>query len=127
MTAATLPVDTTSSAQEESPWSRAWRRLKRRKGAMAALVVVVLLILLAVLAPWVAPYDPTATSFATVRKPPSWAPWFATDEAGRDILSRVFWARRAPLAAGRVSAGIPVGAGLPLGLLPGCAGAWVAR
>ena len=43
MTAATLPVETTSSAQEESPWSRAWRRLKRRKGAMAALVVVVLL------------------------------------------------------------------------------------
>ena len=27
---------------EENPWARAWRRLKRRKGAMAALVVVVL-------------------------------------------------------------------------------------
>jgi peptide/nickel transport system permease protein len=119
MTVAALPVETTSSAQEESPWSRAWRRLKRRKGAMAALVVVVLLILLAVLAPWVAPYDPTATSFATVRKPPSWAHWLGTDEVGRDMLSRVIWGARASLSAGLVSVGIAVGAGVPLGLLVG--------
>jgi len=125
MTAATLPVETTSSAQEESPWSRAWRRLKRRKGAMAALVVVVLLILLAVLAPWVAPYDPTATSFATVRKAPSWAHWFGTDEVGRDVLSRVIWGARASLSAGLVSVGIAVGAGVPLGLLAGYAGGWI--
>ena len=125
MTAATLSVETTSSAHEESPWSRAWRRLKRRKGAMAALVVVVLLILLAVLAPWVAPYDPTATSFATVRKPPSWAHWLGTDEVGRDVLSRVIWGARASLSAGLVSVGIAVGAGVPLGLLAGYAGGWI--
>ena len=125
MTAAALPVETTSSAHEESPWSRAWRRLKRRKGAMAALVVVVLLILLAVLAPWVAPYDPTATSFATVRKPPSWAHWLGTDEVGRDVLSRVIWGARASLSAGLVSVGIAVGAGVPLGLLAGYAGGWI--
>ena len=122
MTAAALPVETTSSAHEESPWSRAWRRLKRRKGAMAALVVVVLLILLAVLAPWVAPYDPTATSFATVRKPPSWAHWLGTDEVGRDVLSRVIWGARASLSAGLVSVGIALGVGVPLGLLAGYAG-----
>jgi len=125
MTAATLPVETTSSAQEESPWSRAWRRLKRRKGAMVALVVVMLLILLAALAPWVAPYDPTATSFATVRKAPSWAHWFGTDEVGRDVLSRVIWGARASLSAGLVSVGIAVGAGVPLGLLAGYAGGWI--
>jgi peptide/nickel transport system permease protein len=125
MTAATLPAETTSSAREESPWTRAWRRLKRRKGAMAALVVVVLLILIAVLAPWVAPYDPTATSFATVRKAPSWAHWFGTDEVGRDVLSRVIWGARASLSAGLVSVGIAVGAGVPLGLLAGYAGGWI--
>jgi peptide/nickel transport system permease protein len=125
MTAATLPVETTSTAQEESPWSRAWRRLKRRKGAMAALVVVVLLIVVAILAPWVAPYDPTATSFATVRKPPSWTHWLGTDEVGRDVLSRVIWGARASLSAGLVSVGIAVGAGVPLGLLAGYAGGWI--
>ena len=30
----TLPVVTVADASEENPWARAWRRLKRRKGAM---------------------------------------------------------------------------------------------
>ncbi|MBS0537422.1 MAG: ABC transporter permease [Proteobacteria bacterium] len=110
---------------EENPWARAWRRLRRRKGAMAALIVVVLLIAIALLAPWVAPYDPTVTSFAQVRKPPTWAHWFGTDEVGRDVLSRVIWGARASLSAGLVSVGIAVGAGVPLGLLAGYAGGWI--
>jgi peptide/nickel transport system permease protein len=125
MTVATLPPQAAATAQEENPWARAWRRLKRRKGAMAALVVVVALILLAVLAPWFAPYDPTATSFGTVRKPPSWAHWFGTDEVGRDVLSRILFGARASLSAGLVSVGIAVGAGVPLGLLAGYAGGWI--
>jgi len=122
MTAVAVPVAT---AQEESPGARAWRRLKRRKGAMAALVVVVLLILVAVLAPWVAPYDPTKTSFAMVRKAPSCAHWLGTDEVGRDVLSRVIFGARASLSAGLVSVSIAVGAGVPLGLLAGYAGGWI--
>ena len=125
MTVTALPTQAAATAQEENPWARAWRRLKRRKGAMAALVVVVLLILLAVLAPWIAPYDPTATSFSTVRKPPSWAHWFGTDEVGRDVLSRILFGARASLSAGLVSVGIAVGAGVPLGLLAGYAGGWI--
>ena len=125
MTVTALPQQAAATAQEENPWARAWRRLKRRKGAMAALVVVVILILLAVLAPWIAPYDPTATSFTTVRKPPSWAHWFGTDEVGRDVLSRVIFGARASLSAGLVSVGIAVGAGVPLGLLAGYAGGWI--
>jgi len=122
MTVATLPLAT---AHEESPWARAWRRLKRRKGAMAALVVVVFLILLALLAPWVAPYDPTKTSFGLVRKAPSWAHWLGTDEVGRDVLSRVIFGARASLSAGLVSVSIAIGAGVPLGLLAGYAGGWI--
>ena len=125
MTVTALPQQAAATAQEENPWARAWRRLKRRKGAMAALVVVVILILLAVLAPWIAPYDPTATSFTTVRKPPSWAHWFGTDEVGRDVLSRILFGARASLSAGLVSVGIAVGAGVPLGLLAGYAGGWI--
>jgi peptide/nickel transport system permease protein len=125
VTVAALATTEASSAREENPWARAWRRLKRRKGAMAALAVVVLLVLVAVLAPWIAPYDPTATSFTTVRKAPSWAHWLGTDEVGRDVLSRVIWGARASLSAGLVSVGIAVGAGVPLGLLAGYAGGWI--
>jgi peptide/nickel transport system permease protein len=125
MTVAALPPQAAATAQEENPWARAWRRLRRRKGAMVALVVVVILILLAVLAPWITPYDPTATSFSTVRTPPSWAHWFGTDEVGRDVLSRILFGARASLSAGLVSVGIAVGAGVPLGLLAGYAGSWI--
>ncbi len=113
------------SAREESPAARAWRRLKRRKGAMAGLAVVVLFVLLAVLAPLIAPYDPTLTSFSQVRKPPSWIHWMGTDEVGRDVLSRVIFGARASLSAGLVSVGIALGLGVPLGLLAGYAGGWI--
>jgi peptide/nickel transport system permease protein len=124
---ATAAIDTVvqGSASEENPWARAWRRLRRRKGAMVALVVVVLFILMALFAPWIAPYDPTATSWSLVRKAPSWAHWFGTDEVGRDVLARIIWGARASLSAGLVSVGIAVGAGVPLGLLSGYAGGWI--
>ena len=77
------------------------------------------------LAPLIAPYDPTLTSFTQVRKAPSWAHWLGTDEVGRDILSRIIFGARASLSAGVVSVGIAVGLGVPLGLLAGYAGGWI--
>ena len=70
----------------------------------------------------VAPYDPIATSFATVRKAPSAAHWFGTDEIGRDVLSRVVFGARASLLAGVVSVLISLSIGVPVGLLAGYAG-----
>jgi peptide/nickel transport system permease protein len=125
MTATTLPDVVVADASEENPWARAWRRLKRRKGAMVGLAIVVLFVLLAVFAPLVAPYDPIATSWSAVRKPPSWAHWLGTDEVGRDVLSRIIWGARASLSAGLVSVGIALGVGVPLGLLAGYAGGWI--
>jgi peptide/nickel transport system permease protein len=125
MTASALPDVAVADASEENPWARAWRRLKRRKGAMAGLVVVALFVLVAVFAPLVAPYDPIATSWSAVRKPPSWEHWLGTDEVGRDVLSRIIWGARASLSAGLVSVGIALGIGVPLGLLAGYAGGWI--
>jgi len=118
-------AETAQPAREENPWARAWRRLRRRKGALVGLAVVLLFIMLALLAPWVAPYDPIATSWSLVRKAPSWAHWFGTDEVGRDVLSRIIWGARASLGAGLVSVGIAAGVGVPLGLLAGYAGGWI--
>jgi len=55
---------------EVTPRRRAWRRLMRRGGAMFGLAVVTLFVLIAVLAPLLAPYDPVATSWSTVRAAP---------------------------------------------------------
>ncbi len=106
----------------DSPMQRAWRRLKRRKGAMIGLGVIVVMILVALFAPLIAPYDPTAQSWSAVRKPPSATYWLGTDEVGRDLLSRIIYGARASLSAGVISVGIAISIGVPLGLVAGYAG-----
>ena len=110
---------------EESPGARAWRRLLKRKSAVFGLVVIVLFVAVALLAPLIAPYDPTQQSWTAIRKPPSLQHWFGTDESGRDLFSRVIFGARASLLAGVVSVSIALGLGVPIGLLAGYGGRWI--
>ena len=100
-------------------------RLIRRPASALGLVVVVLFVVIALAAPWVAPYDPLATSWSAIRKAPTALHWMGTDENGRDVLSRVVWGARASLLAGVVSVLIAAGVGVPAGVLAGFAGGWV--
>jgi peptide/nickel transport system permease protein len=121
---AALAADTALEPAERKPWRRALRKLWRRRGAMVGLGFVVFFVLMALFAPWLSPQDPLATSWSAVRKAPSAAHWFGTDEIGRDVLSRVIWGARASLLAGCVSVGISLAVGLPLGLFAGYVGRW---
>src|SRR5262249_38608163 len=76
-------------------------------------------------APLIAPYDPTAQSWTSVRKAPSLAHWFGTDDVGRDVLSRVIYGARASLLAGCISIAIALSIGVPLGLIAGYIGGFV--
>ena len=109
----------------ESPGRRALRRFLRHRLAVAGLIVVLAFIIAAALAPWIAPYDPVATSWSRIRKPPSELFLFGTDENGRDVLSRVLWGARASLMAGGLSVTAALLLGVPFGLLAGLAGGWV--
>jgi peptide/nickel transport system permease protein len=111
--------------RELSPGRRAMLRLVRRRGAMLGLAIVLFFIAIALFAPLIAPYDPVQTSWTAVRKAPSAAYWFGTDEIGRDVLSRVIWGARASLMAGLVSVCISMAMGVPIGLLAGYMGGWV--
>src|SRR3954466_4960186 len=91
---------------------------------MLGLGIVLFFIVLALLAPWLAPYDPLATSWGAVRKAPTLAHLFGTDDIGRDVLSRVVWGTRASLLAGVVSVSIALSLGVPIGMLAGYAGGW---
>jgi len=108
--------------REVGPWHRAWLRLRRRKGALVGLAVVLLFVVLALFAPWIAPHDPIAASWAAIRKPPSPQYWLGTDDIGRDVLSRVIWGTRASLLAGVVSVSISLLIGVPLGMAAGFLG-----
>ncbi|MEZ5738229.1 MAG: ABC transporter permease [Burkholderiaceae bacterium] len=107
------------------PWPGCCGALARKPAAMISLGVVLGFIIIAVFAPWIAPYDPIATSWGAIRKAPDAAHWFGTDELGRDVLSRVIWGTRASLLAGVVSVSISLLLGVPIGLLAGYAGGWI--
>src|ERR1700742_4826727 len=109
----------------ESPARRALRRLFKRKGAVVGLVVLAIFLLLAMFAPLIAPFDPIATSWSLVRKPPSALHWFGTDDLGRDVLARVIYGTRASLLAGAISVTIALSIGVPLGLLSGYRGGFI--
>lgn len=114
-----------ADAGHESQLHRVWRRLRRRKGALVGAAVVLFFIAVAVLAPWIAPFDPVTADWLQVRKLPSAVHWMGTDEIGRDVLARLIWGARASLLAGLVSVTIALMVGVPVGLLSGYCGGWV--
>jgi peptide/nickel transport system permease protein len=122
MTAGTFDVVAIGEDRGERPWRRTMRRLAKRRAALVGLTVVAFFIALSILAPIVSPYDPLATNWAVVRKPPSMLHLFGTDEIGHDILARIIWGSRASLMVGIVSVALALMIGVPIGLLTGYVG-----
>ncbi len=81
-------------------------------------IVLVALVGAALLAPWIAPYDPNA-----IVGPFSGAPtlqnWLGTDQIGRDVLSRLLYAMRISLLVGALATLISTVIGVVLGLIAG--------
>ena len=79
--------------------------------------LIVLLIFTAILAPWVAPYDPYKMDIVNKLKPPSTAHILGTDSLGRDTFSRVIYGSRTSLLVAVVAILISSVIGITLGLL----------
>ena len=124
MTEAALTNETAAAdehAKSDSQWRIAFRHFRRSKVAIAGLVILVAMYVIAVIAPWIAPYDPIAqknivqTSFL----PPNAAHWLGTDRFGRDVLSRILYGARISLSIGLVATLISVTLGTTLGAIAG--------
>ena len=120
--ATTVADDASARIPPAGAWRPVWRKLRRRRSAMIGLVVVALFIGAALFAPWLAPFDPIETSWSAIRKAPSAAHWFGTDDIGRDVFSRIVWGTRASLLAGVVAVSIAVALGVPIGMTAGLVG-----
>ncbi|HEX5613743.1 MAG TPA: ABC transporter permease [Acidimicrobiia bacterium] len=104
----------------ESPRQRVWRRFRHNPAAMTGLVVLGLIVIGAVFAPWLAPHDPTATTFSDVRLTgPSGDHWLGVDRDGRDILSRLLYGGRASIEVCALVVVFALLVALPLGLVAG--------
>jgi peptide/nickel transport system permease protein len=102
-----------------------WYRFSKNRLAVAGSAIVVLLFVVSLLAPWIAPFDPTAIDLKNILQPPSTKHWFGTDQLGRDVLSRMIWGAQISLKVGFVSTGIAIFIGAILGSVAGYYGRWV--
>lgn len=96
-----------------------WRRFRRNRVALLGGAIVLTVCLVALLAPFLAPYDPYEINIREILTPPSLQHPFGTDPLGRDVLSRVIWGARVSLWVGFVAVGIAIWVGIVVGALAG--------
>jgi ABC-type dipeptide/oligopeptide/nickel transport system permease subunit len=78
---------------------------------------ILLVCALALLAPWLAPYDPLTQNLPRQLEAPSAEHWLGTDFFGRDLLSRLLYGGRATLLMGLAASLLSAGLGVGLGAL----------
>lgn len=94
------------------------RRMRLTTGTWVIIGLLLVIAAVTALAPWIAPYSPTAVSSAHLMGP-SWQHWFGTDELGRDVFSRTLWGGRVSLVSAALAVIMATVAGTALGLLAG--------
>ncbi|UCF91017.1 MAG: ABC transporter permease [Desulfobacterales bacterium] len=95
---------------------------KRTKTSVVGVVLAALMVGLALLAPWIAPYDPIEQNVKLQYAPPSLTHLCGTDGYGRDEFSRILWGSRVSLMVGLASVLLSMVGGIPLGVVAGYRG-----
>ena len=129
--AETSELQAPAAATEERRW-RALRVLLRKKIAVVAMVLIATFYFCGIFAPLISPYGPneapplSSAPAGGLLEGPTADHWFGTDNLGRDLLSRVFYAARTTILftlAVVLSGSLFLGLGL--GLLAGYRGGWI--
>jgi len=117
----------TGMSNWSTPYRRALQLLWQDRAGRVALCFLSMLAGAAVLAPWIAPYDPARVLDAIALKsiPPSASHWFGTDETSRDVFSRMLFGARISLAVAALSALLASVVGLLYGGIAGFVGGHV--
>jgi peptide/nickel transport system permease protein len=97
----------------------AWVRNRRNLAVLIPGLVLALFAATAILAPWIAPYDPNTLDLPHMLNKPSRDHWLGTDQLGRDQLSRTLYGGRNTLAMSALATGGIVLIGLLVGVAAG--------
>ncbi|MGN6033585.1 MAG: ABC transporter permease [Thermomicrobiales bacterium] len=81
--------------------------------------ILLVFVLAAVLAPWIAPYNPNALDLPNQLARPTWAHPLGTDQLGRDQFSRLLYGGRVTLAMSAIATLGTVIIGLAVGVVSG--------
>jgi peptide/nickel transport system permease protein len=115
---------TRAARPRESPLALGVRRILRRPSSRVAFFVLGVIVLVGLLAPLVAPYNPSAQPDIVRLKDlaPSLAHPFGTDPYSRDVLSRVIYGARLSLMIGVLATIVSLTVGVAYGAVAGYAG-----
>lgn len=81
-------------------------------------IIIIFFVVIALLAPYIAPYDPAATSSLTYAKP-SAEHWLGTNDVGQDIFSELLYGTRISMGIGVFAAFVVTILGTVLRCFPG--------
>ena len=118
--AATVPAPVAGRQARRFGFRREWRNPIGMVGA----AIVLLTILMAVLAPLIAPYEPSRQGMGRLMAP-SAEHLMGTDELGRDVFSRIIYGARVSLQVGAISVILALAVGGALGILAGFYRGWL--
>ena len=123
MTTASDPVPSDIRVSPSpQPMMRRLSLLWRRPSFGLAVLYLIFIIAVALLAPWIAPYDPIKQNLGNALAEFSWQHPFGTDDLGRDVLSRLIWGARPALLGTVIAMATACAIGIPWGLAAGYAG-----
>lgn len=99
-------------------------RVFHSKLAVTGMAIIFVIVVLAILAPFITSYDPNKTDILHSNEGPSWDHIAGTDDAGRDIFTRLLYGARYSLAIGLIGAILSTVLGITLGAFAGYFGKW---
>jgi len=106
-------------ARHVTPWTEAWRRLRRHRLAVASAVVLLAMVLAVAFGPLLWRVQINDIDFAAQLQGPSWAHPLGTDDLGQDLLARMLYGGRISLAVGLAAMSVSVVVGTVVGALAG--------
>lgn len=101
-----------------------WELYSESKIGLAGLMIIFVFIAIAIIAPYIAPYDPTQTMVGDVFEPPNREHLLGTTFEGRDIFSRIIYGTQISLIIGFVASFMTVIVGTLVGLTAGYYGGY---